>query len=207
MTPRAADPVDAALAHRAVREAVHRRRGYDGARAAAFVVRRARPLKGRILELGTGQGRFLAALLREALRVTSVDVDAEAQALTRRILARAGLPGRPRYVTADARRLPWRDRSFDLVVSMNALHHMRGVPRVIREILRVVRPGGRIVLADFNDRGFDIFDRIHRSEGRTHERRPYTFEGIAALLEARGWRVAFHDSATQRVLVATRQLS
>ncbi|MBP7828990.1 MAG: class I SAM-dependent methyltransferase [Kiritimatiellae bacterium] len=187
---------------RVERDAVHRRHGCDDKKSHAFILSKALPLEGRVLEIGTGKGRFLAQLLKHVPRVTTIDVDPAEQRCARLNVAYEKPPGRARFVIADARALPWKDASFDAVVSVNALHHMTRIPTVLREILRVVRPGGKIVLADFSERGFAIMDRIHRSEGRRHLRRPYHFKTIEDLLKAQGWRPRRFRGGGQVALVA-----
>lgn len=185
--------------------AVYRRSGYDSDKNIAFILSKALPLKGRMLEIGTGKGRFLAALLRHVPLVTTLDVDPAGQRCARLNVAYEKPPGKARFVIADARRLPWGDGSFDAVVSMNALHHMRQIPLVIREILRMVRPGGKVVLADLNRRGFSIFDRIHRREGRIHERREYAFKDIVKLFDAQNWATLRYDRDCQEALIASKK--
>ncbi len=188
------------------RDELYRRHGYDVSRNIAFVLSKALPLEGRILEIGTGKGRFLAALLRQAPWVTTIDLDPDEQHIARLNVAQAHPPGRARFVIADARDLPWRARSFDTVVSMNALHHMAQIPRVISEILRVVRPGGKVVLADFNERGFSIFDQIHRRERRIHQRIKYDIKDVARMFKAQNWYVRRCHADCQDVLVARSRM-
>lgn len=49
----------------------------------------------------------------------------------------------PRLLQGDAERLPFADNSFDLVYSWGVLHHTPDTPHAIREVRRVLRPGGR----------------------------------------------------------------
>lgn len=171
------------------RNRVYRRHGYDGGRAIRFVLACAGPLAGRVLEIGTGKGRFLVQLARRVARVVTVDLDAAEQRFAGMNAAHAGLSRRIRFVVADGADLPFADASFDAVVSMNALHHIRDIHGVLGEILRVVKPGGKIVLADFDAAGFRIFDRIHAAEGRVHDRFPYRWGRVAARLQRAGLRV------------------
>jgi ubiquinone/menaquinone biosynthesis C-methylase UbiE len=184
------------------RDAFHKRHGYDSASAVAFVLSRTLPLPGRILELGTGKGRFLAAILEKVPRVTTIDVDPAEQHVARMNAAFEGLARKARFVCADAAHLPFARGRFDAVVSMNALHHLKHWKAVLEEALRVLKPSGKLVLADFNRKGFRVFDRIHRAEGRTHQRFPYRFAEVLRFLREKGCRVRTASRGCQWVAVA-----
>jgi SAM-dependent methyltransferase len=188
----------------ATRNEFYHRHGYDVERELGFVLAAARPLSGRILEIGTGQGRFLVALLEHAARVTTVDIDSAGQRLARLNVAWTKPRGRARFVIADAAHLPWRARTFDCVVSVNTLHHMTGISGVLREVVRVVRPSGKIVLADFNTHGLAILQKAHRLEGRDHERVKYRFADLVRCLAALGWNVRLKYGNCVTVLIARR---
>jgi ubiquinone/menaquinone biosynthesis C-methylase UbiE len=168
------------------RDRLYRLHGYDSLKAVRFVLRHAGSLTGRVLEIGTGKGRFLVQLAGRATRVVTIDPDAREQRFARMNAAHAGVTRRVRFCVADGAALPFADASFDAVASMNALHHIRCLRGVLDEILRVIKPGGKIVLADFDASGFRIFDRIHRQEGRTHEQFPYSWHDIIARLRKAG---------------------
>lgn len=185
------------------RNQLYRRYGYDSRRAALFVLRAAGPLGRRTLEIGTGKGRFLVELARRVPRVVTVDPDAGEQRFARLNAAYAGLGRKIRFVEADGAALPFPGRSFDSVVSFNALHHIRNLDAVLSEIVRVVKPGGTIVLADFDAGGFRIFDRIHAAEGRVHERQVYRWPHIAARLRRAGFQVRHARGERTAVVIAT----
>jgi SAM-dependent methyltransferase len=52
----------------------------------------------------------------------------------------------PTHVVVDAHRLPFADATFDLVVAMNAFEHYRNPPEVVRQLHRVLRPGGLVLV-------------------------------------------------------------
>jgi ubiquinone/menaquinone biosynthesis C-methylase UbiE len=185
------------------REAFYKRHGYDSAKAIAFVLSKTLPLPGRILEIGTGKGRFLAALLKKVRRVTSVDLDPAEQRFARLNVAFEGMSRKARFIHADAARLPFARGRFDAVVSLNALHHLEDWEAVLEEALRVLKPTGKLVLADFNGKGFRVFDLIHRKEGRVHQRFPYRAADIQRFLRKRGWHVRTVNSGCQWVAMAT----
>jgi len=186
------------------RNAIYRRCGYDADRSTAFILSHALPLSGKILEIGTGKGRFLTALLAHVPRVMTVDIDPAAQRYARLNVAFEKPPGRARFMIADAVDLPWPDHSLDSVVSVNALHHMKKVQRVIDEILRVTKPGGKIVLADFNSRGFAIMAKIHLQEKRIHECLSYRFKDLVERFAAHDWTTVLRFGNCQDVLVAAQ---
>jgi ubiquinone/menaquinone biosynthesis C-methylase UbiE len=184
------------------RDARLRRFGYDSPAGIAFVLAQAMPLDGSVLEIGTGKGRFLVELAKQALAVTTVDISAEEQQFARLNARYGGVEDKIQFVLQDATSLPWPDRTFDAVVTMNAMHHIRRFRPVLDEMLRVVKSGGKIVLADFSPRGFQIMDRAHRAEGKTHPHEVYHFFNLQQLLRKRGLATRLHKGSNQEVLVA-----
>ena len=94
----------------------------------------------RVLDVGGGSGRATVA----TGRADSIVVDISAGMLSR---AQArGLAS----IRGDARRLPISDRSVDAVLIVDAFHHMPDGEVVLDEIVRVLRPGGVIVIREFD---------------------------------------------------------
>ncbi|MEV4177148.1 class I SAM-dependent methyltransferase [Nonomuraea sp. NPDC049709] len=123
-----------------------------GARRAAFlrVATAARPRAGdRVLDVGCGTGylsRILAPVVTSSGHVTGLDPAPEmVDYATRRA------PDNCTYVRGEGQNLPFPDSSFDLVVSSLAVHHMPvdARPEALRQMLRVLRPGGRLLIAEF----------------------------------------------------------
>lgn len=109
----------------------------------------------RILEVGCGTGNLavLAKRLAPAAEVTGIDPDPKALARARRKAQRRGVL--VRFDLAYAEQLPFPDASFDRVLSALMLHHLGSQAKVpaLREVRRVLKPGGSLHLADFDDGG------------------------------------------------------
>ena len=185
------------------RQTLFRRFRYDSSASLGFILAKAMPLPGRVLEIGTGKGGFLVELAKHAKHITTLDIDAEQQRLAKRHVRQASPCCPIQYVIHDAGQLPWASGSFDSVVSVNTFHHLEHPIRVFKEMLRVLKPGGKLVLCDLSPRGFQIFDRIHRFEGGTHPRLKHGLAGFGRQLRRPGWKTRRFKGCNQEILVAT----
>ena len=95
-----------------------------------------------VLEIGCGTGVHARILAAAGARLTAIDLTPTAVELTRRRLDLAGLDAT--VLEADAEALDFPDASFDFVWSWGVIHHSRSTERVVEEIARVLRPGGRL---------------------------------------------------------------
>jgi len=189
------------------REALFRRFGYDSKASLKFILAKSLPLFGHVLEIGTGKGRFLAAIAKHARPITTLDLDAKQQRSAKLHVRHVRLRQRIRYVIHNAEQLPWDAAEFDSIVSVNTFHHLERPLKVLEEMLRVLKPGGKLVLCDFSPRGFQIFDRIHRFEGGTHPRLKNGLAEFEPLLRRPGWKTKRFKGCNQEILVATAPLT
>jgi SAM-dependent methyltransferase len=96
------------------------------------------------LDVGCGEGRFCRMLKQHAVEVTGIDPTPNLIAAARRRDA-AGI-----YIEAPAEELPFADKSFDLVVSYLALIDIPDLQAGIREMARVLKPHGALLIANLN---------------------------------------------------------
>jgi len=112
----------------------------------ARAVRLVAPWQPRtVLDLATGSGDLALALQKKLPQARIVGADFCLPML--HIAARKGL--RP-LVAADGTRLPFADASFDAVTVAFGLRNMESWPRALREMSRVLRPGGHLLILDFS---------------------------------------------------------
>ena len=98
----------------------------------------------RVLEVGCGLGTDGAQFARAGAVYTGVDLTDAAVGLARRRFELEGLRGE--FRVADAERLDFPDASFDIVYSHGVFHHTPDTERAVREVHRVLMPGGRAVV-------------------------------------------------------------
>lgn len=115
--------------------------------------RHADPRPGeRVLDVACGSGNVALLAARRFCDVAGLDI---AENLIDRARLRAAADGvEVDFRTGDAQALPWDDGSFDLVTSAFGIMFAPDQPRAAAEALRVCRPGGRIVLANWMPEGF-----------------------------------------------------
>jgi ubiquinone/menaquinone biosynthesis C-methylase UbiE len=103
-----------------------------------------------ILDLGTGTALIPIELCRQRphCRIMAADAAVSMLDLARYNIEVAGLISRVELAHVDAKRLPFKDALFDAVMSNSIVHHIPQPLEVLREALRVVKPGGLLFFRD-----------------------------------------------------------
>ena len=184
------------------RKALYSSLGYDVDKERAFILQKAQPLYGDILEAGTGKGHFALELAKAGYNFTTFDISETEQAFAKLNLRYFGLDKQVDFRIENGESLSFQDKSFDIIFSVNTLHHLTDPHKVIDEFLRVLSFGGKLVLSDFTQEGLVLMDRIHASEGSKHEVGKTTLADIERYLEGKGFRTTRANSKFQEVLIA-----
>ncbi|TQM14902.1 class I SAM-dependent methyltransferase [Pseudonocardia kunmingensis] len=145
---------------------------------AVYAAVRDRCAGARVLEAGCGEGYGAAGLAEVAARVLALDLDMPTAAHVARRYPRVGV------ARADLVGLPVRDGGCDVVVSLQVIEHLWEQERFLRECLRVLRPGGLLVVSTPN--------RLTFSPGRDTPLNPFhtrelTGAELAALVRDAGF--------------------
>lgn len=119
----------------------------------------------RVLEIGCGLGTDGAQFAQAGADYTGIDLTDAAIDLARKRFELFHLPGT--FQTGDAEKLNFPDETFDLIYSHGVLHHTPDIQSAVREIHRVLRPGGRskVMLYHRNSYNYRINISVLRRAG------------------------------------------
>jgi len=108
-----------------------------------------------VLEIGVGQGTHAQLISSHAKSFTGIDLTEAAQQATSKRLETFGIRGRVLQMDAEAMSFP--DASFDFIWSWGVIHHSADTRRVLTEMNRVLRPGGRATVMVYHRNWWNFF--------------------------------------------------
>ncbi len=127
----------------------------------------------RVLDVGCGTGVFLARIAQTwGIDGVGVDISKNSITLAKSLKLNSGMTSRLRFQTADATKLPFKDKSFDHVLSFDVLEHIENQKKSLSEMVRVLKPGGFLLIYTINKHqrytwnfwldklGIDIYKRV-----------------------------------------------
>jgi ubiquinone/menaquinone biosynthesis C-methylase UbiE/broad specificity phosphatase PhoE len=128
------------------------------------------PTGFRVLDVGTGNGRLALMLAEDGAReVVGIDISPAMLEVAEYLRASSHSPSavRVNYRLAAAQNVPFRSEGFDAVLCRLVLHHAHRPEEILRELIRVLKPGGLFVLADL----LAVDDPVRRATQNTIEAR------------------------------------
>lgn len=133
----------------------------------------------RVLDIGCGTGTFCSLVARSPwpVEVIGLDYSPAMCAAAKKKADALGLSDRLKFVAGDSEHLPFADGAFDVVLCANSFHHYPHQGEVVKGIRRILRPGGRFLLADgFRDNavGWVVFDVIIAAIEKEVHHAPWT---------------------------------
>jgi len=146
----------------------------------------------RVLDVGTGlagNAEFLAGSLSKGSRIWTLDPSSEVLAKAKKTLAAKGLGSRIQFVLASADETGFRTGFFEYVISVMALHHIEDLKPTMKEMMRILKARGEILLADFKPEAADEFHFTTRHAKSDF----FTPSHVARILKREGADVVTHS--------------
>jgi ubiquinone/menaquinone biosynthesis C-methylase UbiE len=140
----------------------------------------------RLLDVGGGTGRVTASLVEHVGQACVIDVSPG-------MLAQARAKGLCAYQGV-AEHLPFSDGAFDRILIVDAFHHFRDWPQAAVELVRVLRPGGRLVVEEFDIRNVVVKLTALAERLLLMRSRFYAPADLAQLFQAAGGRVTLFEN-------------
>ena len=133
------------------------------------------PAGADVLDLGSGSGWVSETLEKLGARTFTLDLSTDLLRIGQARFAHARLE--PRFAAGDMMHLPVASASMDAAIVMDALHHVPDVPAVLREVVRVLKPGGVFAIAEPGEGHAETErSRAEMLEHGVHEREIHVFE-------------------------------
>ncbi|MBL8022459.1 MAG: class I SAM-dependent methyltransferase [Leptospirales bacterium] len=142
-----------------------------------------------LLDLGCGSGFALSQMEGSFKNATGIDMSPEAIAFGQQFTT-------AKLMVGNAEKLPFKDKSFDAIVSTDAFEHIPDDNAAMREAFRVLRPGGPIVVYSPSTIGIlsntPLAELYHDSEkSYLLDQRYYTIQTLTELAEKAGFKVEY----------------
>lgn len=171
---------------RRVAERYAKSRAHSDKRFLARMVVFARPRKGeRVLDVATGPGFVGVEFAKKGVEVVGTDITVEMLTHARELRRRNGVL--MELVLAEASHQPFHGETFDIALSRLAFHHMKDPAKAVESMRSLVKPGGKVVVADLvvseDDGVADFHNRFERFRDPSHVR----------TLKLTEWKSIFRD--------------
>jgi len=171
------------------------------------LIKRAQVWKGdKVLDVATGTGIVACRIAASGATVTGIDNNAEMLAQASVRAADEGVS--VKWIEGSAETLPFRDPAFDLVMCQQGLQYVENKALAVREMRRVIKPGGRCVVATWTapdkQGAFTALNELAATHGGSRGDAPYALADAAELtklLEAAKFFAVTVESATRQIRV------
>ncbi len=151
------------------------------------------PVGMNILEIGCGRG-VGTGLIQKYFQPQSIDaIDLDPRMIT---LARKRVRGPSlSFQVASATKLPFEHNSFDAVFDFGIIHHIPDWKNCLKELHRVVKPGGELILEDLSSESFQtFFGRIYKKLLAHPYKEMYTEKEFVQEMKHLGFTLRFHKT-------------
>ncbi len=183
----------------------YRKLGYDFPLARDFMVQMIRdvPKSALVLDVGTGKGHLALAIARSGRKCISVDISDEEMHYAQLNAIYYRLDHLIQFENQDAHYLKFIDDYFDVVMTAAFIHHVDDPEPVLNQFIRVLKPGGNIIISDFNENGLKMVDERHQKEGNVHHVHGWRMEKVKQWFEDMHYHAKLIDEEFETIVTVT----
>ncbi|MDI6803491.1 MAG: class I SAM-dependent methyltransferase [Bacteroidota bacterium] len=129
----------------------------ESLREKAFAVAGVQPCK-LAADIGAGSGFITEGLIHKGLKVIAVD---QSEAMLAEVRKKFASIAEVDYRLGEAERLPISDENVDFVFANMYLHHVELPTEAIKEMVRILKPGGKLIISDLDEHTFEFLKYEH----------------------------------------------
>ncbi len=188
------------------RISLYKEKGLDFVKSRGFILEKAGPLQGSILEIGAGTGYTTLVLAKAGYKFISIDEDKETLKIAALNLAYENALPCVKFYVMDGQSMSFANDSFENVIAVSLFHHIDNVDGVLSEIDRVLCINGKLILSDFNREGMEVVNSIHKQEGRIHQDSGISRDHISSYLCKLGYEIRNYEEEYHWVLIAAKKI-
>ncbi|MBU1062304.1 MAG: class I SAM-dependent methyltransferase [Candidatus Omnitrophica bacterium] len=192
--------------HFTERTGLYKSLGLDFTDSRKFILKKTQPLRGKILEIGSGNGYTTLLLAKAGYKFISIDNDREALKRAALNLAYEKLLSNVAFYVMDGKSLSFNNGSFNNVIIVNLFHHIVKVKDILSETDRVLCVEGKLIMADFNKKAMEVINSVHKKEGHTHEDSGVTKDYVCSYYKDLGYEIKDYKDKYHWVLIAEKKL-
>jgi len=187
------------------RNDLYKEKGLDFMGNRKFIFEKIGSLDGDILEIGSGKGVTAVFLTKKGYRIVSIDKNDKMLKIAALNLAYEKLLAKTDLHVMDAYFLDFEREHFNNIFIIEALHHIDNIDGLFAEADKVLAKNGRLILADFNEKGMGIVNKVHESEGNVHENSFVGSEDAKKWLSGHDYNVKSYDDNCHWVLISEKR--
>lgn len=159
--------------------------------------------KGKtVVDLATGSGRICSILTRFGYQVitgdnTLKDIEKAKRRITDSYLQKV------RFLCLNMEKLPFTDNTIDNLICLNTLHELDNPQICLEEMIRVHSGHGKIIISDFNSKGFELMQKIHEIVYRNdHRTGSISMEEVRKAVDSRYQNVSIFNTSLNHAFIA-----
>jgi len=135
-----------------------------------------------VLDIATGTGRAASILSRMGYNVITGDYNYNFKFESENRITKEYL-NKVNYIKLNLEKNPFKDNSIENIICIDTFHELNNPFLCLNEIIRIHSPNGKLLIADFNSKGFDVIDKLYKIKyNKLHTRGKISLTDLESIL-------------------------